>query len=212
MYLRFGKRTLDFICSLVGGLLLLLPALVVAVLVRWKLGSPVLFRQLRGGWKGTTFELLKFRTMTDQRDATGTLLADEVRLTRFGKFLRATSLDELPQLINVLRGQMSLVGPRPLMACYLERYTPRQVRRHEVRPGITGWTQVHGRNSLDWEQKFELDVWYVDHVSLLTDLQILGRTMLRLIRPAGISAKGHSTMPEFLGTSVQSATKSSAQS
>jgi sugar transferase EpsL len=211
LYQRFGKRALDLMACLALGLVLLPVALVVAALVHWRLGRPVIFRQIRGGWKGRTFELLKFRTMTDDRDSDGELLADHERLTALGKFLRASSLDELPQLINVWRGEMSLVGPRPLMASYLDRYTPRQARRHEVRPGITGWTQVRGRNSLDWDEKFELDLWYVDHVSMATDVRILLLTVLRLIRPTGVSAEGHSTMPEFLGTAPHSTTHTSTQ-
>jgi lipopolysaccharide/colanic/teichoic acid biosynthesis glycosyltransferase len=167
--------------------------------VRINLGSPILFRQQRLGWHGRSFTLLKFRTMVDTKDAEGRLLPDAERLTRLGHFLRATSLDELPELINVLRGDMSLVGPRPLLMQYLGRYTPEQMRRHEVKPGITGWAQVGGRNALTWEQKFALDVWYVDHYSWWLDLKIIGRTIWKIIRREGINQPGHATAQEFIG-------------
>ena len=171
----------------------------VALLVRLKLGSPVLFRQMRPGLHGRPFTMLKFRTMTDARDASGQLLPDSQRLTPFGRFLRSTSLDELPELINVLKGDMSLVGPRPLLMQYLERYTPEQRRRHEVRPGITGWAQVNGRNALSWERKFELDVWYVDHQSPWLDLKIIFMTVWKIFRRDGISQPGQATAEEFRG-------------
>jgi len=174
--------------------------LAVGLLVRLRLGTPVLFRQQRPGRGGRPFQVLKFRTMRDARDAAGRPLPDEARLTRLGRFLRATSLDELPQLWNVLRGDLSLVGPRPLLMQYLPRYSPEQARRHEVLPGITGWAQVNGRNAISWEQKFALDVWYVDHWSLTLDLRILALTALRVIRRSGISRAGYATMPEFMGT------------
>lgn len=174
--------------------------LLVALLVRLRLGRPILFRQTRAGWQGRPFTLLKFRTMTDGRDARGALLADHARLTPFGRFLRATSLDELPQLWNVLRGDMSLVGPRPLLPEYTARYTATQRRRLEVPPGITGWAQIHGRNAVSWEAKFDRDIWYVDHGNLWLDVQILFRTGWRVIRRDGISAANHETMPEFLGS------------
>ena len=178
-----------------------LPVLaVVAVLVRLKLGSPVFFRQKRPGLNGAIFEMIKFRTMTDARDAQGQLLPDAVRLTSFGKFLRSTSLDELPELFNVLRGDMSLVGPRPLLVQYLERYSTRQARRHEVRPGITGLAQVKGRNALSWEEKFEWDVRYVETRSLALDLKILWLTVAAVVFRRGISAAGDATMPEFRGS------------
>lgn len=173
--------------------------LTVAALTRSKLGSPVLFRQPRPGRDGRVFELVKFRTMTDERDATGALLPDSQRLTAFGRWLRRSSLDELPTLWNVIRGDMSLVGPRPLLVRYLDRYTPEQRRRHEVAPGITGWAQIHGRNAITWEEKFALDVWYVENVSLRTDLAILFRTVTQVLRQRDISAEGHATMPEFMG-------------
>lgn len=171
--------------------------------IRLKLGSPVLFRQIRPGLGGQPFTMYKFRTMLDAVDAQGRPLPDEKRLTRFGRFLRASSLDELPGLFNVLRGDMSLVGPRPLLMQYLPRYTPEQFRRHEVRPGITGWAQVNGRNAISWEEKFRLDVWYVDHQSLWLDMKILALTAWKALRPEGISAAGHATMPEFMGTVVE---------
>lgn len=170
-----------------------------AALVRLQLGSPVLFRQPRPGRGGRIFRLCKFRTMTEARDAGGNLLPDAQRLTRFGQWLRSTSLDELPELFNVLKGEMSLVGPRPLLIQYLERYTPEQARRHEVRPGITGWVQVNGRNALAWDEKFRLDVWYVDHHNLWLDLRILAMTCKKVLLREGISAPGDATMPEFLG-------------
>jgi sugar transferase EpsL len=174
--------------------------LTVAVLVGACLGGPILFRQERPGFRGGRFRILKFRTMRDARDAQGRLLPDEARLTRVGRVLRAASLDELPQLWNVLRGDMSLVGPRPLLVQYLDRYTPEQARRHEVRPGITGWAQVNGRNAICWEEKFALDVWYVDNWSLWLDLRILALTALKVLKRDGISNKNTVTMPEFQGT------------
>ena len=171
--------------------------LLIGVLIRWRIGSPVLFRQKRPGRGGVPFELVKFRTMTSVRDAQGSLLPDERRLTPIGRFLRSTSLDEIPELLNVIKGEMSLVGPRPLLTEYLPRYTPEQARRHEVKPGITGWAQVNGRNAISWERRFELDVWYVDHYGLWLDLRILALTLLKVFQRAGISADGHATMPEF---------------
>lgn len=195
-----SKRGLD-LCLAVPGLILLSPLLLIlALLVRIFLGAPVLFRQTRPGYLGKPFTLLKFRTMNEARDEQGNLLPDEQRLTRLGRFLRATSLDELPELINVVRGEMSLVGPRPLLMQYLERYTEEQARRHHVLPGITGWAQIHGRNALSWEEKFQLDVWYVDHWSLGLDLKILLQTVWKVLRREGISQEGYATAPEFLGS------------
>jgi len=191
------KRSFDLLAVILTAPLWLPVLGVVALLVRWKLGSPVFFRQRRPGLGGKIFELIKFRTMTDARDATGQLLPDAVRLTPFGRWLRATSLDELPELFNVLRGEMSLVGPRPLLVEYLPRYNARQARRHEVRPGLTGLVQINGRNGLSWEQKFEYDVWYVDNRSWWLDLSILFRTVWQVITRQGISAPGDATMPEF---------------
>ena len=199
LYMIPFKRVFDLVVSSLM-LLLLSPLLVaVALLIRLCLGSPVLFRQERAGWFGSRFECLKFRTMTKARDANGQLLPDTDRLTRVGRFLRSASLDELPELINVIRGEMSLVGPRPLLAKYLERYSPEQMRRHDVRPGITGWAQINGRNALNWEQRFELDLWYVDHWSLWLDLSILTKTVWQVIRREGVARPGHATMPEFPG-------------
>jgi sugar transferase EpsL len=192
-----AKRALD-VLGAAGGLIALAPVLLlVALAVRYSLGSPVLFRQIRAGRHGRPFELLKFRTMTDARDAGGELLPDSERLTRFGRWLRSTSLDELPELINVQRGEMSLVGPRPLLLEYLPHYSAEQARRHEVRPGITGWAAVRGRNALSWERRLALDVWYVDHWSIALDLKILLITVVKVLRREGISPEGHATMPRF---------------
>jgi len=193
------KRLVDIIGAAVG-LIILSPLIVlIALLVRVNMGAPLLFRQVRPGLHGKPFVLYKFRTMRDLRDGEGHLFPDEQRLTRLGAFLRNTSLDELPELFNVLKGDMSLVGPRPLLMEYLSRYTPEQARRHEVKPGITGWAQINGRNALSWEEKFKLDVWYVDNWSLWLDLKILAITFWKVLKREGISAEGHATMPEFLG-------------
>ena len=173
---------------------------ILTLLVRLTLGSPVLFRQPRGGRGGQRFVICKFRTMRDACDAAGEPLPDEQRLTRFGKLLRSLSLDELPQIWNVVRGDMSIVGPRPLLVEYLQRYSPEQARRHDVVPGITGWAQVNGRNAISWEAKFELDVWYVDHLSFVLDVRILWLTLLKVFARKGVSSEGHSTMPLFMGT------------
>jgi lipopolysaccharide/colanic/teichoic acid biosynthesis glycosyltransferase len=193
------KRLFDLLMSLLLLLFLALPLLLLWVLIRCKLGSPVLFRQVRPGMHGEPFMMVKFRTMTDERDARGELLPDVKRLTALGRFLRATSLDELPELWNVLRGEMSLVGPRPLLMEYLPLYSSEQARRHEVRPGITGWAQVNGRNSVSWEERFKLDVWYVDNHSLWLDLRILWLTVRKVLVREGISAEGDATMPKFKG-------------
>jgi len=196
-----AKRLLDLILVVVSMPIWLPLVLVLWVMVRFALGSPAFFRQKRPGMNGRVFQMVKFRTMTDARDEKGNLLPDAVRLTKFGRFLRSTSLDELPELFNVLKGDMSLVGPRPLLVQYLDRYTPHQARRHEVRPGVTGWAQVNGRNALSWDQKFNLDVWYVDNHSILLDLKILYLTIKKVIVREGISAQGDATMPEFFGSS-----------
>lgn len=193
------KRCFDMLVSMIALLVLALPLLVLVWLVRRKLGSPVFFRQVRPGLQGKPFEMVKFRTMTSERGSDGQLLPDAVRLTLFGRFLRATSLDELPELWNVLRGEMSLVGPRPLLMEYLPLYSPEQARRHEVRPGITGWAQVNGRNAISWADKFALDVWYVDHRSLWLDVRILWMTVRKVVERDGISAAGEATMPRFEG-------------
>jgi lipopolysaccharide/colanic/teichoic acid biosynthesis glycosyltransferase len=206
------KRAID-ICISFAALVLLSPMLVItALLVRIKLGTPVLFKQTRPGIKGRLFIIYKFRTMISQsHDEQGHPLPDDKRLTRFGLRLRATSLDELPELFNVLKGDMSLVGPRPLMTKYLDRYTPEQNRRHEVKPGITGWAQVNGRNNMTWEQKFEYDVWYVDHQSLYLDMKILAMTFWHVICRRDINKEGHVTVDEFLGTKSSQLTASSGQ-
>jgi lipopolysaccharide/colanic/teichoic acid biosynthesis glycosyltransferase len=191
------KRTFDLVTVILTVPLWLTVLAVIASLVRVKLGAPVLFRQKRPGYRMEIFELIKFRTMRDDRDAQGRLLPDEARLTPLGRWLRSTSLDELPELINVLRGKMSLVGPRPLLVEYLGRYTSEQLRRHEVPPGLTGWCQVNGRNALTWEQKFSLDVWYVEHRSFWFDVKILFLTVGQVLARRGISALDHATMPEF---------------
>jgi lipopolysaccharide/colanic/teichoic acid biosynthesis glycosyltransferase len=199
-YRRTGKRLLDLSLTTPALLLLAPVGLALAALIRLKLGSPVLFRQPRPGRDGQIFELIKFRTMTDARDPSGKPLPDDQRLTPFGGRLRRSSLDELPTLWNVIRGDMSLVGPRPLLVRYLDRYTQEQSRRHEVAPGITGWAQINGRNAITWEEKFELDVWYVENVSLRTDLAILFRTVVQVLAQRDISAEEHATMPEFMGS------------
>jgi lipopolysaccharide/colanic/teichoic acid biosynthesis glycosyltransferase len=197
----FFKRALD-VAGAAAGLILLSPLLLLlAAVIRLKMGKHVFFTQVRPGYHGKPFTIYKFRTMANLTDAEGKLLPDDRRLTRFGRFLRSTSLDELPELWNVLRGDMSLVGPRPLLMHYLPLYNDHQRRRHEVKPGITGWAQVNGRNALSWEDRFHLDVWYVDHCSFLLDLKILLLTLLKTIRREGISAEGHATMPQFKGTS-----------
>ena len=197
---RFGKRVFDLVTAIVV-LAVMSPVLAaIATAVRLLVGSPVLFRQQRPGLHGQIFTCVKFRTMTDARDGDGQLLPDGERLTRLGRFLRSTSLDELPELFNVIRGEMSVVGPRPLLPEYLSRYSPNQMRRHEVKPGITGWAQINGRNSLDWSRKFELDLWYVDHWSLWLDLRILGFTLWKTLKREGVSQPGHATMQEFGAT------------
>lgn len=193
------KRLFDISVAIV--LLIVLSPLfaMLTILVRVRLGKPILFIHLRPGLHGKSFNLYKFRTMTNTRDANRVLLPDAERLTRFGRFLRGASLDELPELFNVLRGEMSLVGPRPLLMQYLKRYTPEQARRHEVRPGITGWAQVNGRNAITWEEKFKLDVWYVDNQSLWLDVKIIFMTIWKIFRREGINQPGQATMEEFMG-------------
>ena len=191
------KRALDFSFAIIALCILAVPLMLLALEIRRRLGGPVLFRQMRPGLCGRPFELVKFRSMTDARGPSGQLLPDGERLTQFGRFLRASSLDELPELWNVLRGEMSLVGPRPLLIEYMPRYSAEQARRHEVRPGITGWAQINGRNSLSWEEKFALDIWYVDNRTLWLDMKILGLTLKKVLRREGISAPGEATMPVF---------------
>lgn len=194
------KRLFNFTVALIGLLCIWPVLLIVSVLIYINLGSPVVFKQQRPGLHGKPFCIYKFRTMTDERDVLGKLLPDDVRLTSFGKILRKLSIDELPQLLNVLKGELSLVGPRPLLMEYLPLYSPRQARRHEVVPGITGWAQVNGRNAISWEEKFELDVWYVDHQSFRLDMKILWMTAMKVMKREGVSQKGHVTMEEFKGS------------
>lgn len=199
-YEKFIKRPQDFCCALVGAIFLSPVMLITAILVRIKLGSPVIFKQKRPGKDGKVFELYKFRTMTDAKDKDGNLLPDDVRLTAFGKKLRSTSLDELPELLNMLKGDMSVVGPRPLLVQYLPLYNKHQARRHEVRPGFTGYAQVNGRNAITWEDKFDKDVYYVDHISFLGDWKIIFQTVKTVLKREGISSESSVTMNEFKGT------------
>jgi sugar transferase EpsL len=194
-----SKRIFD-LCMTIPGIILISPILGLISLILFLIqGSPIVFKQKRPGYKGQPFYIYKFRTMTDKKDAEGNLLPDEMRITKIGRFLRAMSLDELPELFNILRGEMSLVGPRPLLMQYLTRYTPEQARRHDVLPGLTGWAQINGRNILSWEDKFKLDVWYVDHWSLGLDIKIIFLTVFKVIRREGISQPGHITSAEFTG-------------
>ncbi|MGI6747105.1 MAG: sugar transferase [Anaerovoracaceae bacterium] len=194
------KRFFDIFFSLFFIVILSPILLIVCLLVRIKLGSPIFFRQKRPGLHGKVFTMFKFRSMIDKKDAEGNLLPDTDRLTRLGKFLRSTSIDELPELYNILKGDMSFVGPRPLLVKYLERYSPEQARRHEVKPGLTGWAQVNGRNAISWEEKFKLDVWYVDNWNLMLDIKILWMTVIKVFKREGISAEGEATMCEFTGS------------
>lgn len=194
------KRIFDFLTSFILFILILPPLIIVGLLIRTKLGRPVLFKQQRPGLHAKPFYIYKFRTMADERDSLGNLLPDEERLTSFGKLLRKLSIDELPQLLNVIKGDLSLVGPRPLLMQYLPLYSAEQARRHEVRPGITGWAQVNGRNAITWEEKFKLDLWYVDHQSFWLDLKILYMTFLKVIKRDGISQQGQATMEAFKGS------------
>lgn len=193
------KRIFDFSLSLFLIILLLPVMLIVAIVIYFKMGRPVIFKQIRPGLHGKPFKIYKFRTMNDKRDEKGVLLPDSERITPLGRFLRRTSLDELPQLINVLKGDLSFVGPRPLLMEYLSRYTPEQARRHEVKPGITGWAQINGRNAISWEERFKLDVWYVDNSNFMLDLKILWYTFWKVICGEGINQPGQSTMEEFKG-------------
>lgn len=203
MIYKYIKRILDIISSLLA-IIILSPLLAVtAVLVKTKLGSPVLFKQERPGKDEKIFTLMKFRTMTDERDENGELLPDEVRLTKFGKFLRSTSIDELPELFNILKGDMSVIGPRPLLVKYLPRYNEHQHRRHEVRPGLSGWAQVNGRNTVSWEDKFDMDVEYVDNYNLVMDIKILFMTVINVLKHDGISSETSATMEEFMGLETE---------
>ena len=194
------KRILDFTVAAMAFVMLCLPVMLLSLLIKYKIGSPVLFKQVRPGLNGEPFEMIKFRTMSNAVDCNGVLLPDAQRLTKFGRLLRATSLDELPELWNVLKGDMSLVGPRPLLMQYLPLYSTEQARRHEVRPGITGWAQVNGRNAISWDDKFALDVWYVDNRSMWLDVRILWLTVRKVLMRDGISAAGEATMPAFTGS------------
>lgn len=199
MYRKYIKRLLDFLLSLLALLILSPVLLIVALLVRTKLGSPVIFKQERPGLHEKIFTLYKFRTMTDGKDENGNLLSDEIRLTKFGKFLRSTSLDELPELLNILKGEMSIVGPRPLLVRYLPLYNKQQKHRHDVRPGLTGHAQVNGRNEISWEEKFTLDVWYVEHLSLIEDLRIIFWTIKKTIKREGINNSCSASVEDFKG-------------
>ncbi len=199
-YERYIKRPQDFCCALFATVVLSPIMGITALLVKIKLGSPVIFKQERPGLNGEIFTLYKFRTMTDEKNEKGELLPDEIRLTKFGRMLRATSLDELPELINMLKGDMSVVGPRPLLVRYLPLYSEQQARRHEVRPGFTGYAQVHGRNAITWEEKFDKDVYYVDHISFLGDWKIIFQTVKTVLKREGISSENSATMEEFIGT------------
>lgn len=194
------KRLFDLALSIPALFSLTPLMLIIGFFVRMRIGTPVLFKQGRPGLHGKPFTIYKFRTMTDKRDKDWNLLLDGDRLTRLGRFLRKTSLDELPELFNVIKGDMTIVGPRPLLMQYLGRYTPEQARRHEVKPGVTGWAQVNGRNAITWEDKFKLDVWYVDNQSLWLDLKIIGLTVWKILKREGINQPGHATMEEYLGT------------
>ena len=199
LYRKYGKRLFD-LCCVILGLLVISPLLaIISFLVYLKLGLQILFRQKRPGFNCKPFTIYKFRTMKDLRDSNGNLLSDEERLTPLGRFLRSTSLDELPELFNVLKGDMSLVGPRPLLMEYLTRYNDDQMRRHEVKPGITGWAQISGRNAINWEEKFKLDVWYIENCSFMVDVKILFLTIWSILKREGITSEGHATMPEFIG-------------
>jgi sugar transferase EpsL len=200
--MHLEKRLFDLLITLIGLIIALPLMLIISLLVWIFLGTPILFRQPRPGYHGNAFITYKFRSMTNRVGPDGNLLPDADRLTSFGRFLRSTSLDDLPQLFNVLRGEMSLVGPRPLLMQYLKRYTPEQMRRHNVLPGITGWAQINGRNALDWDEKFRLDVWYVDHWSFWLDLKILFLTPWKVFKREGISHPGHATAEEFKGSDI----------
>ena len=199
-YDKYIKRIIDFLLSLIGIIILSPVLLIVSIMVRTKLGSPILFKQERPGLNGKIFKMYKFRTMTNETDENGELLPDEVRLTKFGKFLRSSSLDELPEMFNILKGDMSIVGPRPLLVKYLPLYSERQSHRHDVRPGLTGYAQVNGRNAISWEEKFELDIFYVNNSSFMVDLMIFFKTIKKVFDREGISSSTSVTMEEFKGS------------
>jgi sugar transferase EpsL len=199
----FLKRCFDLFFSVLLTIICLSFMIIISIVLLYTIGWPIVFSQARPGLRGKIFRIYKFRTMKDTRDAAGILLPDEARMTRIGRLLRMFSVDELPQLFNIIRGDLSFVGPRPLLVEYLSRYTPEQARRHDVKPGITGWTQVNGRNALSWEEKFKLDVWYVEHQSLILDMKILWLTIVKVLKREGINADGCATMPEFMGSHVE---------
>ena len=203
-----SKRIFDLTSTILGSIILSPLLLTLAVLVRLKNGTPIFYKQQRPGFKGNPFFIYKFRSMTDARDSEGNLLPDDKRLTGFGRFIRSTSMDEWPEMINILKGEMSWVGPRPLLMQYLDRYSPEQMRRHDVLPGVTGWAQVNGRNALTWQEKFRLDVWYVDHWSFWLDVRIVWMSIGKVIRREGISQEGHATSEEFMGNESQNGEKS----
>lgn len=203
IYRKYVKRFLDILCALAALIVFCWLYAIIAILVRVKLGSPVLFKQDRPGKDGKIFKLCKFRTMTDERDAEGKLLPDEMRMTKFGTWLRSTSLDEIPEAFCILKGDMSVIGPRPLLVKYLPRYNKRQAHRHEVRPGLSGYAQVHGRNAVSWEEKFELDVWYVEHVCFKLDVKIIIDTIKSVLKHEGINSDTSVTMEEFMGSKRQ---------
>jgi sugar transferase EpsL len=196
------QRLADLVLVVVLIGILGIPMLVISFIILLSMGNPVLFKQIRPGYQGKPFTIMKFRTMDNNLDQSGKILPDQERLTKTGKVLRRFSLDELPQLFNVLKGDLSFVGPRPLLMEYLPRYTPEQARRHDVKPGITGWAQVNGRNSITWEEKFNLDIWYVDNRNFVLDMNILWMTFLKVLKREGISAEGYATMPEFTGSNM----------
>ena len=200
VYERFIKRPMDFLCAVLGLMVFSPIMVIIALLIRVKLGSPVIFKQERPGLNEKIFTLYKFRSMTNQKNKNGELLADEKRLTEFGKWLRSTSIDELPELFNILKGDMSIVGPRPLLVRYLERYNEMQRHRHDVRPGITGYAQINGRNSISWEERFKMDVWYSEHITMQRDLRIISKTIRVVLERKGINSGTSETMEEFMGT------------
>lgn len=199
IYTRFGKRVIDFVVALVAFLVLFPAFFIIAVVLKFSISGSPFFFQTRPGKNGVIFNVIKFKTMTNQKDETGVLLPDHLRLTKIGNFLRSTSLDEIPQLLNVITGKMSLIGPRPLLVEYLDHYNEQQARRHEVRPGITGWAQVNGRNLVDWKERFRLDVWYVDNISFLLDLKIVWITLVKVFKKEGVSSDTYVTMEKFKG-------------
>ena len=199
MYAKYIKRVFDFILSLCAIVVLSPILLILTIIGAYKMKGNPFFTQERPGWHENIFKLIKFRTMSNEKDMNGNLLPDEVRLNKYGRFLRSTSLDELPELFNIAKGDMSIIGPRPLLVRYLPRYTPEQHRRYEVRPGLTGYAQAHGRNAITWEDKFKMDVWYVDHLTLRTDLGVLIDTIKVVLKREGISGEGEATMSEFMG-------------